>query len=196
MLFSRLSSRHGRRGFTMMELLITLSMMTVLSVLALLGFRKYLHASQSSEARAVLGQIRNGEESYKAEMLKYLSVSSSMTDYYPNATPNDLKYAWNRPGDARFYSAGPPANGWQLLGVNPDGPVRYGYVVMAGVAPAGPPAPDPSFISPPHLTPPSTAGAAWFVAGARNEHFTQSFRPSLALTTSYDGTIYWEGESD
>jgi type IV pilus assembly protein PilA len=189
--------RSRSRGFTMMELLVVMAMVAVLATVATLSFRSFIHASQASEAKAVLGQIRNGEEAYKVEMLQYLSVSGSMTDYYPNLNPNDKRWAWNRPGDSRFYSAGPPITGWQLLNVNPDGPVRFGYVVMAGVCPGALPPPDPSFSHAPSLGCGSIPnGTPWFVAGARNEHVNATFKPSLMLTTSYDGTIYAELEAD
>jgi len=115
-----------------------------------------------------------------------------MTDYYPNTSPDDSRWVWTRSADSRYND---PAKGWQLLGVNPDAPVRYGYVVMAGLGPASPNTPDPAFTKPPALTAPAT-GVAWFVAGARNEHISSSFKPSLAVTVSYDSTIYWENEAD
>jgi type IV pilus assembly protein PilA len=188
---------HSRsRGFTLVELLIAITMLGILSGLALMSWLQVIHAAQSAEARTVLGQIKSGEEAYRVEMLNYLSVSGSMTDYYPNATPNDTKWAWNRPADSRFYRTN-PLGGWQLLGVNPDGPVRYGYVVMAGVAPTPLPALDSGFTSPPTLATNLAAGTPWFVAGARNEHYKgQTGKPSIAVTTSYDGTVYWENEGN
>lgn len=176
-----------------MELLITIAVMAVLAALAVMSYSRVLHAAQSSEARQVLGQIKSGEEAYRAEMLQYLSVSTSMTDYYPNTTPNDTKWAWAQPSDTRYYQ-NPPPSGWQLLNVNPDGPVRYGYVVMASTTTKAP-ALDASFKTPPAIGQPSS-GMPWFVAGARNEHISTSAPPSLAVTTSYDGEIYWEGEGE
>jgi type IV pilus assembly protein PilA len=184
------------RGFTLTELLITVAIMATLAALALVGFRKYIHASQSTEARVVLGQIRSGEEAYRSEMLSYLSCSGSMTDYYPNPNPtDDSRWVWQRPNDARFYfQAGPPPTGWQLLNVTPDAPVRYGYAVVAGVGPNALPTPDPGFAHPPTLTT-TKPGMPWFVAGARNKHIN-TFGPSLAITVSYDPTVYWEGEGN
>jgi type IV pilus assembly protein PilA len=192
----RLSKRSRSRGFTLMELLIAIAIIATLSALALVGFRKYIHAAQSSEARAVLGQIRAGEEAYKVEMLRYLSCSGSLTDYYPNSSPvDDSRWVWQRPNDSRYYfQAGPPPSGWQLLNVNPDAPVRYGYAVVAGVGPNALPSPDPAFAQPPVLST-TAAGVPWFVAAAKNKHVT-TWQPSLAITTSYDGTVYYEGEGN
>ena len=48
--------------------------------------------------------IRNGEEAYRVETLQYLSVSTSLVDYYPNATPtNDSRWVWERSTDTRYY---------------------------------------------------------------------------------------------
>jgi type IV pilus assembly protein PilA len=182
----------------MIELLITIAMIFVMATVAVLSFRKYVHAAQSSEAKVVMGLIRNGEESYRAEMLNYLSCSSSMTDYYPNANPNDTKWSWVRGGstsvvqDARYTS---PTNGWAMLNVRPDGPVRYGYVVMAGVGPNPIPAPDPAFTHPPIFSTP-TSGRPWFVVEARNQHYNNLVAgpPSLLIATSYDGIPYTENE--
>jgi type IV pilus assembly protein PilA len=181
----------GSEGFTLMELLISIAIISTMSALGIAMFQKYVHAAQSGEARTVIGQIRSGEESYKAEMLQYLSCSASLTDYYPNATPDDSRWAWRRPTDARYANG---TQGWQMLNVNPDGPVRYGYAAFAGMGPTAPPGPDPGFVRPPILfaTP---AGVPWFVIAAKNKHIS-TMGPSLAITTSYDGTLYFEGDSE
>ncbi len=187
--------RHGLRslrGFTLFELLIVCAIIAVLAAIGTLGYQRYIHQAQSSEAKLVLDQIRAGEEQYRAEMLSYLSCSSSMTDYYPNATPNDSRWVWQRPSDSRYASA---TTGWVMLNVNPDAPVRYGYVVVAGLAPGGFPALDPSFQSPPTWPTNLAAGTPWFVAAARNMHVS-SMKPSLAMTSSMDGKIYSEGEGE
>src|SRR5262249_24918953 len=41
------------RGFTLVELLITVAMIGVLAALGLVGYRKFIHSAQSSEARGV-----------------------------------------------------------------------------------------------------------------------------------------------
>jgi len=120
----------GQRGFTLAELLVVIAMIAVMSALAVVGYKKYINAAQSSEAKAMIQGIRVGQEAYKAEMLVYLSCSTSLTDWYPH-TPNDKKMNWAQPGDARYTNA---TNGWQLLNVQADGPVRFGYAVVAGIA--------------------------------------------------------------
>ncbi len=64
-------------------------------------------------------------------MLVYLNCSSSLEEWYPK-TPNDTKMNWAQPDDKRYVNS---TNGWQLLNVQADGPVRFGYAVVAGIAP-------------------------------------------------------------
>jgi type IV pilus assembly protein PilA len=162
--------RSLQRGFTLIELLITLAIIAVLAGIAVAMYRKYIHAAQSSEVKVVVGQIRNGEEAYRVEMLGYLSCSTSLTDYYPN--------------------------GWNMLNVHPDAPVRYGYAVVAGVAPASFPTPDPVMVNPPAWPQSLNAGTPWYVITAKNQHFGNDYLPHVLITTSYDGTLYGENEGD
>ncbi len=81
-------------------------------------------------------------------MLVYLNVSGTLNNYYPNnptVTQDDKKWSWIQSGDARYTNS---TNGWQLLNVSSDGPVRFGYAVVAGIGPTAPPAPI-RFTSPP-----------------------------------------------
>ncbi len=182
----------GARGFTMLELLIVVAIVGMLAALAVAGYVRYIHHAQSTEARITLGQIRSGEESYRADMLGYLAPSSSMIDYYPNAAPDDSRTVWERPLDPRYNNNN---NGWAMLNVHPDAPVRYGYAVFAGIAPASPPPLDPSFLHPPAWATTLTAGTPWFEVAARNSH-QAGVPPSVLVAASYDGTIYSENDDN
>jgi prepilin-type N-terminal cleavage/methylation domain-containing protein len=180
------------RGFTLMELLIVVAITGMLAALAIAGYLRYIHHAQQSEARMVMNQIRSGEEAIRAETLGYISCSLSLTDYYPNVAPDDTRWVWERSTDLRYTSI---TSGWAMLSVHPDAPVRYGYAVVAGVAPAAPPAPDPAFVHPPPWAATLTAGTPWFVVAARNSHVATA-PPSLLLSTSYDGTLYIENDDN
>src|SRR3712207_8148103 len=43
------------------------AMVGVMAALAMVGYRKYLHSAQASEAKAMIQGIRGAEEAYKAE---------------------------------------------------------------------------------------------------------------------------------
>lgn len=174
----------ARRGFTLIELLAVVAMVGILAALAMVGYRKYLNSAGTAEAAAVIQGIRGSEEAYKAEMLVYLSCSSVLNDYYPMATPDSKKYSWDQPGHADY-------DCWRLLNVTTDGPVRFGYAVMAGMpdtitaAPVG-------FADPPTWP---TVSAPWYViqaAGDRDEDTTYA----LFLASSLQGEVYSENDTE
>jgi len=152
------------RGFTLIELLITVAMIGVLATLGIVGYRKFIQSAQSSEAKAVIGAIRGGQEAYKAEMLVYLSPSASMADYYPNKTPNDSRMNWIQTTDTRFTNA---VNGWALLNIATDAPVRFGYACVAGI---GSPMQAPTALATAPAMPTLPAGVPWYTIQAVNDH--------------------------
>jgi type IV pilus assembly protein PilA len=187
----RPSLRSWQRGFTLAELMIVVAMIGVMAALAIVGYRKYLNAAQASEAKAMIQGIRAGEESYKSEMLVYLNVSGTLNNYYPNnptVTQDDKKWSWVQSGDPRYTDKD---KGWQLLNVAADGPVRFGYAVVAGVGPAAPPAPV-GFTSPP-VWPPINPGIPWYVVQAVNQR-SPGAKLVLFVSSSLSGEIY--GEND
>ncbi|WP_437651172.1 type IV pilin protein [Sorangium sp. So ce362] len=182
----------ARRAFTLIELLVVVAMVGVLAALGMVGYRKYMNAAGIAEPKAVIQGIRGAQESYKAEMLVYLSVSSSLNNWYPAGTLNDRKRAWGPPHDDE-------AN-WRMLNVTTDGAVRFGYASVAGDTPAftttgladftwdglpGPPLADPQF----------APNGPWYIiqaAGDRDADETYA----LLLTTSTMSGIYWENDTE
>lgn len=174
-------------GFTLVELLITVAMVGILATLSIVGYRKYIHSAQSSEAKATIQMIRGAQEAYKAEMLQYLKVSSSITSFYPNTTPNDKRWAWVNSAHADYNT------GWRMLAVNPDGPVRFGYACVAGVAPT-----DAlvqfSFANAVSL-PTLPSGTPWYEIQAMNDHDANGVFAIFA-STSLSGEIMSENEQE
>lgn len=190
--------RAARRGFTLVELLAVVAMVGILAALALVGYRKYMNSAGTAEAKAVIQGIRGGQEAYKAEMLVYLNVSPSLSDFYP-VRMGDLsgrKHSWQ--------STSLPAEEvarWRMLNVTTDGAVRFGYAVVAGVGDAlesntgmaytwsgldGSPLENPQF---------QPNGAPWYViqaAGDRDEDGVYA----LFLTASTMSGIYWENDTE
>jgi type IV pilus assembly protein PilA len=188
---TRSALRARSRGFTMAELLIVVAMIGVMAALATVGYRKYLHSAQGSEAKAVIQAIRGSEEVYKAEMLVYLGPSQTLTDYYPNKTPNDSRWSWVQPGDTRYTDS---KTGWQLLNVLPDGPVRFGYALVAGIGPT-PPWPSQFSKTPANWPPAVSPGQPWYVVVAANDHNNNN-KFDLFTSSSFSGEIFSEDEAE
>jgi type IV pilus assembly protein PilE len=109
------------RGFTLVELMIVVTIVGVLSTLAVIAFGKYRIAGRRAEVYSLFGEIRTKEEAYRSEFSSYLGTDVAETNFYP--VPNNTPQTWS-----------PPAGGpWTQLGVNPGRSQVYcGYVVIAG----------------------------------------------------------------
>jgi type IV pilus assembly protein PilA len=177
-------TRHKARGFTLIELLAVVAMIGILAALALVGYRRYLHASHTGEAKEIIGQIEVAEASYKGETLGYLNCSSSLTDWYPMA-PNGKKRNWINPGHADV------AN-WRMLNVAVDSPTVFGFSLVAG-PPGGTP-PDPSTAQKPTWPNPTTE--PWYVIQAAGDQDNNGVFSYFVASSFQPADIYVENESD
>src|SRR5437667_4613690 len=76
--------RHARaRGFTLVELMITVAILVVLSVVAGGAYRRYLDNAKKSEVLSLFAEIRTKEEAYRAEFSSYLSTTGNDTTFFP-----------------------------------------------------------------------------------------------------------------
>lgn len=124
-------SRRSQSGFTLMELMITVVIVGVLATIAIPTFTSYIYRSRTTEATTMLAEIRQRQESYRAEFNQYCDVSGALTTWTPAASPGSLKVPW------------PGGPGWAALGAAPEALVRFQYSAIAGLpgsTPAGAPA--------------------------------------------------------
>ena len=113
------------RGFTLIELMIVVTIVGVLAVLAVVGYRKLVLSSKLTEASNVIGGIRIAQEAYKTERGLYADIGSTQHCPGTGLVVPQIKTQWQ-----------PTCNGgtniWNLLPVHVDGPVQFGYVTFAG----------------------------------------------------------------
>ncbi|MEM1031143.1 MAG: prepilin-type N-terminal cleavage/methylation domain-containing protein [Myxococcota bacterium] len=173
----------GQRGFTMVELLAVVAMVGILAAIALVGYRRYLNASKTADAKAVMSAIRIGQESHRAETLGYLDCSTSLTDWYPSA-PNGKRKNFVNPSHSEHAC-------WQMLNVTTDAPTTFGYAVVAGNPGAAPPVPSTSDAP----TWPAPTTEPWYVIQAAGDQDGDGVL-SLLLTSSFNGEIYVENEAE
>lgn len=110
-------------GFTLVELMIVVVIVSILAAIALPMYSKYVRKSRTSEAISNLGAIALYEETYFSENDKYTTAFPNPTGAPP--TTSDVG------GRKAFSSA---VTGWSQLGkVIPDGQrVYFQYEIRAG----------------------------------------------------------------
>lgn len=147
-------ARHRRPdadGYTLIEMMIVVAIIGILAAIAIPSFQSYLMRARTTEAVTFLGEIRQRQESYRAEFGQYCSVSAA-----PGSPPESGTWAPSTlPANGTVVGWSGTPGDWSQLGAVPDGPVRFQYRTTAG----------------PPTTTPGIAGYDgsdfWFVAQAR-----------------------------
>ncbi len=132
-----MSRRSRSPGFTLVELGIIVAIVGILSLLAIVAYKRWIRTSYMAEAQDMLQGIRAAEETFKSESGGYLAVSKTLDVgfTYPAQTPGAFKSAWGSPCPA---AACVSTTSWTTLAVEPKGPVAFGYAVVADNSGAAP----------------------------------------------------------
>lgn len=101
--------------------MVTVTIVGILSAIAVPTFKMYLYRSRTTEAISFLAEIKQRQEAYRAEFGQYCNVSGTPSTRWPTASVSPTPVVW---GSA-------PAN-WLQLGASPDSFVRFRYSTVAG----------------------------------------------------------------
>src|ERR1700722_20113638 len=70
--------RRTTRGFTLVEMMIVVAIVSVLAMLAVVGYRKLIMSAHTTEATQMVQSIRTAQEAYHAETQTYVSTTNSL----------------------------------------------------------------------------------------------------------------------
>lgn len=181
-LAARIRRAQRARGFTLVELAIVVAIVGVLSVMAVVGYRKITLSAKISEAQNMISAIRIAQEDYKVERGTYASLGTST--WCPSPGTTQVKTGWNTACDGGTGT-------WAKLPVHVDGPVQFGYQTVA----TGATLPTFGWID-------MSAGAAiattrpWYVIMARADLNGDGTPYTELVGTSFQNTIFSHQEGE
>ncbi len=184
-------TRALQRGFTLIELMIVVVIVSVLAMLAVVGYRRMILSSHVSEATGMVQNIRVAQEAYFSETRQYANVSSTLSTWYPQASPsfNTGVTAWGA-------ACGGSCNAnmdWNMLPVHVDGPVLFGYATVAG--PAGtPPVPASVVVNGKTVSFPASPQTDWFIVAATCDLDSNGPPNTSVYTSSWQNSIMVDQE--
>jgi prepilin-type N-terminal cleavage/methylation domain-containing protein len=166
-----LSVGRGRSsGFTLVEMMVVVVIISILSTLAIVGFRKLRQSSHVSEATNMVQNIRVAQEGYHSETQQYANItktfpsgSSPSGGLYPapSGTPMfDVMTGWG--GACNGCNSGID---WSVLPLHVDAPVLFGYATIAG-GPGGTFAPGTVYVNGTGMAVNAPAATDWYGVAA------------------------------
>ena len=186
-----LRTRAVQRGFTLVELMVVVAIVSVLAMLAVVGYRRVILSSHVSEATGMVQNIRVAQEEYFSETRQYANVSTSLSTFYPQASPS-----YNVGVTAWGAACGGACNAnmdWSMLPVHVDGPVLFGYATVAG-PPGQAPVPASVSVNSGSLAFPSSPQTDWFIIAATCDLDGKGTPNTSVYTSSWMSNVFIDQE--
>jgi len=159
---------------TLIELMVVVIILTILTTIAVAGYRKLIYRSRNAEAHEFLGAIRSAQNLYYQAFGQYAG-SNDWAEHPAGEFPYISRVNWEEPNDPT----------WQHLGVRPNGPVWFKYRIRASDNPGAAPA---------NVFRPLPVGP-WFQAQARGD-FDHDGQFSLYEVTSAKGDVFVQNQNE
>lgn len=115
-----LDGLRGRKGFTLVELMIVVAIIGILAAIAIPNFMLFRLKAKTAEAKSHLGGIRSAEVAYFAEWSLFVADQSPTP--INNRAGNNIKTSWDF--DTHF----------SIIGFAVERNVCYSYSLESGVA--------------------------------------------------------------
>lgn len=126
------SSGMRSRGFTLIELMIAVAIISVLTTLAVLSFKRVSSRARASEVYGMLGEVRSKEEAYRAEFSVYCNAKTDCASAADETTFYPALLTAQEP-KLKPISAGTWPVAWTTLGISAGKSALYcGYTIVAG----------------------------------------------------------------